>query len=127
LEDITEDITKENQMKYKIVPYDHFMKQFFLSEMKRRRSYYKSNGFRCDEVDCNVIGCLKEIRIKWKEHIQGVSAFKEAIYINEIINLRPNLKEEIMEKFRDDVEMEKEVLQYNLINDICLLVLEVKE
>jgi hypothetical protein len=48
-------------------------------------------------VGVDVISCFKEIGINWKEKIKGVCEKAAAINVNEMINLIPNLQEEIMQ------------------------------
>jgi hypothetical protein len=93
------------------------MKSCWLDEMNKRKAYHIGNNFRFDEVDSDLISCFKELRVDLKANVKGICEKVTVIDVNEVINLRPNLKEEIMDEFRFDIERE-EVLEYNPINDV---------
>jgi hypothetical protein len=86
------------------------METFWKKEMQERRSYYDRNNFRFDDADNDVVSCFKDIKIRCKKKmIEGTCPKMKMIFANHLINLRPFMKKEIIEKFQKDVEREKDV------------------
>jgi hypothetical protein len=74
-----------------------------------------------------MIECFKDVGLKWKENIKGVCKRVATIDVNDVINLRQDLRDDIMKTLRKDSEIEYEVLRCNWINDVSYLTLEIKK
>jgi hypothetical protein len=72
-------------------------------------------NFRFNEVGSDLISCFKELRSNWKEKVKGIYEKVAVVNVSDAINLRPDLKEEIVEKFRRDITREEDVLNHILI------------
>jgi hypothetical protein len=57
---------------------------------------------------------------------KGIYRKSWSIGVIEVINLRPYLKEDIMELLKADFNRKKDGLNCNPINDVCYLVIEVE-
>jgi hypothetical protein len=96
--------------------------------MENWKGYRVWGIFLFNEVDYDSNHDFKDMRINWKKKVGGVCEKVDMMDIIVAINLENNFTQLVMEKFKKAVEIDgPKYTRYCSINDICLVVLEVKQ